>query len=222
MTQRKAASIVAAALVYLALWVGWVHEWAWLTAVDDWFLDGCHRAGTQFPWWTTAWNVFCTVLGPAAFRLLGLAVIIWMVTRRYLRAALFLIVTVEFSAVVTEVAKRLADRPRPATATVYAYGTAFPSGHALGVTVSVLALLTVTLPLVAERWRTPLIVAGAAIIVMIGIGRVALNVHYPSDVLAGWALGYLYYQLCSAIVGAVPLHRITSRGETREVRGTGH
>jgi len=27
----------------------------------------------------------------------------------------------------------------------------------------------------------------------IGIGRVVLNVHYPSDVLAGWALGYAYF-----------------------------
>jgi membrane-associated phospholipid phosphatase len=214
--------MVVAVVVYAAMWVGWVHGWAWLTAVDNWFLGGCHRVGIQHPGWITAWNVFCTVLGPAAFRVFGLAVIIWLLVRRYLRAAVFLVISMEFSAVVTEVAKRLADRPRPATATVHAYGTSFPSGHALGVTVSVLALLAVTLPLVAARWRTPLIVAGAGIVVAIGIGRVALNVHHPSDVVAGWALGYLYYQLCSTIVRALPLDRITSRDETREVPDRGH
>jgi membrane-associated phospholipid phosphatase len=30
----------------------------------------------------------------------------------------------------------------------------------------------------------------------VGIARVALNVHYPSDVMAGWSLGYLYFLLC--------------------------
>ena len=34
---------------------------------------------------------------------------------------------------------------------------------------------------------------GAVLVVAIGIGRVVLNVHHPSDVLAGWALGYAYF-----------------------------
>ena len=83
----------------------------------------------------------------------------------------------------------------------YAYGTSFPSGHALGVMVGVLALLTVAWPLLADRWRIPLAVLGGVVVVAVGIGRVALNVHHPSDVVAGWALGYLYYLLCVAICG---------------------
>jgi undecaprenyl-diphosphatase len=33
-------------------------------------------------------------------------------------------------------------------------------------------------------------------VLAVGFGRVALNVHHPSDVLGGWALGYLYFAAC--------------------------
>ena len=102
----------------------------------------------------------------------------------------------------------------------YAYGTSFPSGHALGVMVGVLALLTVAWPLLADQWRIPLAVLGGAVVVAVGIGRVALNVHHPSDVVAGWALGYLYYLLCVAILRPLPLAQITSRAERRAESGT--
>jgi len=86
--------------------------------------------------------------------------------------------------------------------------------------VGVLALLTVGWPVLADRWRMPLAVLGGAVVVAVGIGRVALNVHHPSDVVAGWALGYLYYLLCVAILRPLPLTQITSRAERRAESGT--
>lgn len=47
----------------------------------------------------------------------------------------------------------------------------------------------------------------AVILVLVGFSRVALNVHYPSDVVAGWALGYLYVLLCLAVFRPKPLPR---------------
>lgn len=90
---------------------------------------------------------------------------------------------------------------------VYAHGSSFPSGHALGAMVGVLTLLTVFLSLAPDRWRVTLMVAGGVVVAAVGIGRVVLNVHYPSDVVAGWVLGYLYYALCVAIIRPVPLLR---------------
>ena len=80
------------------------------------------------------------------------------------------------------------------------YGSSFPSGHALGVLVSVLALLALFWQVMPVQWRRPLAALGGFVIVAVGVGRVALNVHHPSDVLAGWALGYAYFVLCLAAV----------------------
>lgn len=114
--------------------------------------------------------------------------------------ALFVVVSVELSGLVSEAAKGLAGRPRPATAMVAVSSSSFPSGHALGAMVGVVTLLAVTLPVLSRPVQVAAVVAGALIVIMVGLGRVALNVHHLSDVLAGWALGYLYVGVCARLV----------------------
>lgn len=205
------------------MWIGWLQNWSWLVAVDNWFLDGLHSAGAGHPGWVTSWNVFCTVLGPTAFRLLTLVVIIWLLLRRYLRVALFLVVSVELTGLLTSAAKNLANRPRPSTALVQSFDTSFPSGHAVGVTAAVLSLLTVASVFLPRRWRVVLTVLGAVIVVAIGFGRVALNVHHPSDVVAGWALGYLWYLACLLAVRPLPVTRkgVSAPAETPAIPDSG-
>jgi membrane-associated phospholipid phosphatase len=223
MKQRTAVTAGAAAVVYAAMWIGWVQGWSWLAAVDNWFLDGLHSAVSGHPGWVTSWNVFCTVLGPTAFRLFGLVVIIWLLIRRYLRVALFLLVSVELAGLLTSAAKYLANRPRPSTALVHSFGTSFPSGHAVGVTAAVLSLLAVASVFLAPRWQMVLSVLGAVIVVAIGFGRVVLNVHHPSDVVAGWALGYLWYLGCLLALRPLPVTRegVSAPAETPEVPDNG-
>jgi membrane-associated phospholipid phosphatase len=144
--------------------------------------------------------------------LLGLVVIILALVRRNLRTALFLLITVELNGVITEVAKGAANRPRPAEALVSAPSTSFPAGHALGVMLGVLAISTVLLPIVGRRLRGSLIAAGTVVVFAIGVGRVVLDVHHVSDVLAGWALGYAWFAVCLLLVRPVP--SITATDET--------
>lgn len=210
------STALAALAVYAVMLLG--YGTAWVARVDTWALEPMYRIGEAHPGWVTAWDVFCTVFGPTAFRLVALVVIVVAFARRNVRTGMFLVISVELSGLVTEVAKRSVDRPRPATAMVSAYGTSFPSGHALGVMASVLALLAVALPVVRESRRVWLVVLGVVIVVAVGAGRVVLNVHHPSDVVAGWALGYAYFAACLLLVP--PLRPITQADETPAVPDT--
>ena len=205
------AAALAAVIIYAAMWIGYVQNWAWLDAVDTTLLRVLHDFGMTRPGWVSFWVLFCIVFGPSGFRVIALVLIIFALLRRNSQTALFLIISIELMGFVTEVAKRIAGRPRPATALTDAASSSFPSGHALGVTVGVLALLTVAWPFIGERLRVPLVVLGAGLIFAVGFSRVLLNVHHPSDVIAGWALGFLYYLLC---VRLVPPRALTSVAET--------
>ena len=99
------ASALTAVAVYALMWIGYVLQWNWLTIVDSSALDALHRYGVAHPGWVTSWNVFCTVFGPTAFRLVALVVIVVALMRRNLRVALFLVISVELSGILTEIAK---------------------------------------------------------------------------------------------------------------------
>jgi membrane-associated phospholipid phosphatase len=212
------ASAVLGVVVFVLMWVGYALNWSWLAAIDSSTLAVGHDYAVEHPGWVTAWNVFCTVLGPTAFRLVALAWIVFALVRRNVRVAMFLLISVELAGLVTEIAKYAADRPRPATALVHALSTSFPSGHALGVMVGVLALLTIVLPIVGPQARAWLIAVGAVIVITIGVGRVVLNVHHLSDVIAGWALGYAYFVACLLVVP--PTRPVTVTDETPAALGT--
>ncbi len=219
MTQRKnwlIGSAACALALYALLWIGFAQQWPWIGAMDRFAIDPLHEFGVGHPGWVTAWDVFCTVLGPTAFRLVTLIVIVFALARRNLRVALFLVISVELCGLVTEAAKAAANRPRPVEALVDAWGSSFPSGHALGVMVSVLALCTIAAPVV--RRPTWLVVIGVVVVLAIGIGRVVLNVHHPSDVLAGWALGYVWFVIC--VLAVPPTAPVTAADETPAVPDT--
>jgi hypothetical protein len=71
----------------------------------------------------------------------------------------------------------------------------------VAIVVTVFALLTVLWPAMNRRLHVVAVWTGALIVLAVGFGRVALNVHHPSDVLAGWALGYLYFAACARVFG---------------------
>ncbi|ORB11417.1 phosphatase PAP2 family protein [Mycobacterium noviomagense] len=191
------AMAVLAAVVYAVMWVGYRHGWGWLGSADTSSLQALYDVGVKHPLWVRFWDVVCTVFSPGAFELLGVVAAVVALAKRLVREALFLVAVTEFNELITHVAKHLAHRPRPATPLVHASSSSFPSGHAVGAMAVVLALLTMLFPILGRSMRVVAAAVGVLIVVAVGFGRVALNVHHVSDVVAGWALGYLYFLLCA-------------------------
>lgn len=185
-------SVVVAAAVCALMLVGYRQGWGWLATVDAAALDASYDIGVKHPEWVRFWDGLSTVFAPAVFRVLAMVAVVVALLRRRLRPALFLLLTVELSGLLTAVAKASVDRPRPVTALATASSSSFPSGHALGVMVAVGALLVLLVPVLRGNARLAAVGGGALVVAAVGIARVALGVHHPSDVLAGWALGWAY------------------------------
>ena len=113
--------------------------------------------------------------------------------RGHFREALFLIVSALGSELLTVGAKRAFARARPSVELVSRVtesgGFAFPSGHALGAMVLYTSVAMVAVEIGRASWKRAAIALAVIMIPTMGITRVYLGVHYPSDVVAGWSLG---------------------------------
>jgi undecaprenyl-diphosphatase len=77
--------------------------------------------------------------------------------------------------------------------------SSFPSGHA---TSSMIFYLTVALALTGgTRWHRTAVAGAVLLSLLIGTSRVMLGVHWPSDVIGGWAFGLLWVLLTLKLAG---------------------
>ncbi len=108
------------------------------------------------------------------------------------RHGLIAAITILIASVANGLLKIAIGRARPdlLDPIVVEHGFSFPSGHtALGtVAYGILAVL-VSRSRLSEPWRTGIVVGLVVVIALIGLSRVWLGVHYPTDVIAGWAAG---------------------------------
>ena len=116
----------------------------------------------------------------------GLLVVLGLLRRRQCREALVFAVAVGGSMLLTQVLKPLLARPRPDlwVSITPAFTYSFPSGHAMDTAAVATALGLLLGP---SRARRPAWVLGALFVLGVGWSRMYLGVHFPSDVLAGWA-----------------------------------
>lgn len=99
--------------------------------------------------------------------------------------------------------KHFVHRTRPDTLYVshmYFKSSSFPSGHAFGGMVVFGLLAYIALEYVAQPWGGLAAGCISLLIASIGVSRIYLGAHYPTDVIAGWALGSLFlWGIISAI-----------------------
>ena len=137
--------------------------------------------------------------GPTLLALLTLGVSLFLALDGKKHMALFVCGSVGSGLLLSNLLKNLFDRPRPDIVPheVYASSSSFPSGHSL---LSALTYLTLGALLARSQQRKLLkayfMLIAVFLTVLIGVTRVYLGVHWPTDVLAGWTAGAVWALLC--------------------------
>lgn len=136
--------------------------------------------------------------------LITLATLGYLLLARYYRTALFTLIAISGGVLVKILLKTGFDRPRPELVPheTIVYTASFPSGHSMMAAIIYLTLAALLARIHAQHaLKAYLLIIAAFITLLIGASRVYLGVHWPSDVLAGWAVGAAWAALCWLIAG---------------------
>jgi undecaprenyl-diphosphatase len=108
------------------------------------------------------------------------------------------------------------DRPRPDIVPHYSdvYSSSFPSGHSLMSAVVYLTIGSLLTNLVTStRLKCYFLGVAGFLAFLVGMSRVAMGVHYPSDVVAGWCLGLGWAEICWLIHNRFKLRRAAAAAQ---------
>ena len=154
-----------------------------------------------------------TALGSTALlSIVTVAAVAYLLLIRRSSSALLVFAAVVGGQALSTILKEAFSRPRPdLVAHVASLSPSFPSGHAM---LSAVTYLTIgaLLASVHDSWQLKAFFLGLAIFATLAVGltRVYLGAHYPTDVLAGWCLGAVWAAMCWMI-----FHWFQQRGTVR-------
>ncbi len=174
-----------AGAVLLSLLIGAAGTRGLLVRVDEPLMEAGAMVAGETPGWAIRMAQMFTHMGDPGFRsviVIGLAA--FLIGRQNVRVAALYVATCFVTIAAYTVAKRAYMRPRPHLTPWLAGPTdpSFPSGHAAGATV----VLLLAAMLIEQRGLVP---TAFALATGIGLSRIAMGVHWPSDVLGGWLFG---------------------------------
>lgn len=122
---------------------------------------------------------------------LDIVLVLALAFRRRLGEGLFAGIAIVGSVLLNLGAKQLFARARPTLWESIAPESSFsfPSGHAMGSMTLACVLVLLAWP---TRWRWPVAIVATAFVLLVGLSRLYLGVHYPSDILAGWTAALVW------------------------------
>ncbi|MDO1580628.1 phosphatase PAP2 family protein [Rhizobium oryzicola] len=196
-------AFLAGGLFLFVKLVGEIREGDTHALDDDILLSLRHVDDLSLPigpaWLAHALNDITSLGGVTVLSIITLLSCLYLLLARRRDVAIFMLISVAGGYAVSALLKLGIARPRPDIVPhlVDVHDLSFPSGHAMLSAVTYLtigALLARAQPTRATR----LFMIGAAIFLtlIVGISRVFLGVHYPTDVLGGWCAGALWAMLC--------------------------
>jgi undecaprenyl-diphosphatase len=173
----------------------------------------------QVPWIEAA-MVEITFLGTATvvLTIVGVAALFLFLTR-HKYSGILLLVSTAGGIVLNGILKYHFERPRPQIFTwgTHAVTSSFPSGHATSAAIVYSTVAYLAARLQKHRWaRWTTMFVSALFIVLICGSRLYLGVHYPSDVIAGVAVGLAWAGFCMA--GLEAIQRFALRHDPRVLR----
>jgi undecaprenyl-diphosphatase len=152
------------------------------------------------PLWIEGALLDLTALGgPIVLGLVVLAVVGFLLLQARYRSAVVVALTALSGELLNAAMKSLFMRPRPEVVphlrTVVE--TSFPSGHAMNSAIIYLTLGAMLMRITERRLTKVYCLTLAAVATcLVGVSRVYLGVHYPTDVLAGWIVGLAWASIC--------------------------
>jgi undecaprenyl-diphosphatase len=152
------------------------------------------------PAWVTSALFDLTALGgPTLIALVVLAVVGFLVVQSRYWTAVFVFMTALSGELVSYGMKSVFARPRPGVAPHLreAFSSSFPSGHAMQSAIIYLTLGAMLMRITSGRLTKIYCFTVAMLLTfLVGLSRVWLGVHYPTDVLAGWIVGLIWASVC--------------------------
>jgi len=184
-------------------------RWVPLLRADRGVRDGLHRYAVSHSGFVAVMQLISDS-GSAVVWIVVLALVSgWLLWRRRPRHALFVVITAAGSSLLNEAVKTAVHRLRPVLTHPVAreQGLSFPSGHAQSATVGYAVLLLVLLPIVYGAWRRSAVTFAVVMVLAIGFSRIALGVHYVSDVVGGYVLGAAWVAAMTAAFNVLGVDR---------------
>lgn len=151
------------------------------------------------PWLEEAFRDITALGATVVLGAVTLAVSGYLILRRKYTTLLFVLVAIIGGTILTYSLKWGFDRPRPDLVPHISvvYTSSFPSGHSMLAAVIYLTLTALLAQIHPDlRIKIYLLSLGITLTVLVGLSRIYLGVHWPTDVLAGWAAGAAWAGLC--------------------------
>jgi membrane-associated phospholipid phosphatase len=182
-----------------------------LLSVDRHVASALHGYALDHPTVTHLMRGVGAVFSAIGWWIILTPVVAWLLVRRRPRLAAFVAVTAIGSSLLNGLIKTTVHRARPhfADPVATAVGKSFPSGHTQAATVGFGLLVLVFLPFLPARTRPWAWVGAAFMVVLVGFSRVALGVHYLTDVVGALLIGSAWLLAMTAAFSAwrSELHR---------------